>query len=54
MAADINECMINEQACSGQNEICNNTEGSFQCDCQPGYIIINEECGRGKFKTSFV
>ena len=33
---DINECAINNGGCS---QVCLNTEGSFSCDCYPGYEL---------------
>ena len=34
--ADINEC-LNSDACSLQ--VCTNTNGSYTCSCNPGYIL---------------
>ena len=33
---DINECAINNGGCS---QVCLNTEGSYSCDCYPGYEL---------------
>ena len=44
---DINECEEDEAIC-GDNSICQNTEGSFDCQCKPGYKqnpdIIEFDC----------
>ncbi|XP_048581956.1 uncharacterized protein LOC5522228 isoform X2 [Nematostella vectensis] len=34
---DLNECVETPYVCSGDNSICQNTEGSFTCSCKPGY-----------------
>ena len=33
---DIDECSLNTDNCS---QICNNTEGSFNCECYEGYAL---------------
>ena len=33
---DINECASNNGECS---QVCLNTEGSYSCDCYPGYEL---------------
>ena len=33
---DVDECMINTHNCD-INAVCNNTEGSHNCTCKPGY-----------------
>ncbi|KAL5004007.1 hypothetical protein ScPMuIL_017463 [Solemya velum] len=35
--ADINECMNDPDLC--ENGICVNTDGSFRCECAPGYTV---------------
>lgn len=35
---DINECEISADNC---DQICNNTIGSFLCDCEAGYELYN-------------
>lgn len=35
---DINECVVSEGTpCTGQDMVCVNTEGSYVCQCKPGY-----------------
>ena len=40
---DINECSTNNGGCA---QICTNTEGSFECNCESGYIlnVDNKTC----------
>lgn len=40
---DINEC-LNSTAC-GDNFLCTNTEGNFNCECAPDYYLNGSECG---------
>ncbi|WAR04750.1 MLP-like protein [Mya arenaria] len=35
--ADQDECATGSDDCNGNNEICVNTPGSFQCECESGY-----------------
>ena len=48
LAIDIDECLISNGGCE---QICMNTDGSFQCSCGLGYILTanNLEC-EGKDK----
>ncbi|KAL4228223.1 Fibrillin-1 [Mactra antiquata] len=41
---DLNECMLEPLLC--KNGRCINTDGSFRCECNPGYILnaYGEEC----------
>ena len=42
--ADIDECEIND--CTYlSGSICNNTVGSYECVCPPGYIRCSSQCG---------
>lgn len=34
---DINECQFMPDVC--ENGDCINTDGSFRCECQPGYVL---------------
>ena len=36
MYLDINECEEDNDGCS---QICNNTQGSFECSCRDGYTL---------------
>ena len=47
---DIDECTTQTHDCSS-NGICTNVEGSFQCECQPGFTGDGKTCeGRSKTK----
>lgn len=37
--ADINECLLNRSLCEHK---CQNTEGSYYCDCRQGYGLSND------------
>lgn len=40
---DVDECSVSNGGCS---QICTNTMGSFFCECEVGYELVNEtECG---------
>ena len=41
--ADGNECITGEHNCDA-NADCNNTEGSFECTCKPGYSGNGVDC----------
>ena len=41
--SDINECKANVHNCDA-NAFCNNTEGSFNCTCSPGYTGNGTSC----------
>ena len=38
---DINECTSNTANCAA-DRVCRNTEGSFSCDCKPGFTEKDE------------
>ena len=38
---DINECTQGTHTCT---QSCTNTEGSFQCACNSGFLDVNGEC----------
>lgn len=40
---DINECAIGDHSCHVE-ENCENTAGSFKCNCKLGYIGNGYEC----------
>ena len=40
MVSDINECLTSNGDCAQE---CANTEGSFQCSCNPGYELDNDQ-----------
>ena len=39
LAIDIDECATTNGGCG---QICNNTEGSYNCSCQPGYVVDDD------------
>lgn len=41
--ADDDECTMNIHECA-INTVCKNTEGSFECECAPGFIKDGEGC----------
>ena len=45
--SDINECLQQPQVCPG-NQICVNTEGSYDCICPPNSVLVDENCVAGK------
>ena len=46
---DINECATNNGGCS---QVCLNTEGSYSCDCYPGYELgFNNHTCNGRCTT---
>ena len=43
--AGVNECITGEHKCDANaNAVCNNTKGSFQCTCKPGYSGNGVNC----------
>ncbi|XP_055997524.1 uncharacterized protein LOC125645548 [Ostrea edulis] len=42
-SVDIDECQLNPTIC-GINKLCDNTEGSYRCDCLEGFNLINDKC----------
>uniref|UniRef100_A0A914SFM9 EGF-like domain-containing protein n=1 Tax=Parascaris equorum TaxID=6256 RepID=A0A914SFM9_PAREQ len=36
LVSDMNECGVDNGGCE---QLCENTPGSFQCSCKPGYIL---------------
>ena len=43
MCLDIDECAIKTDNCS-INAVCNNSEGSFNCSCKPGFSGDGIKC----------
>ena len=43
LVLDIDECEMGEHECS-IHAICNNTNGSYMCECQPGYTEDGKNC----------
>ena len=41
---DVDECSAEDPVCKNPYSICYNTEGSYQCACETGYIAQGEEC----------
>ena len=44
--SDINECVCGLDKCSS-DAFCNNTKGSYNCTCKPGFTGNGREC-KGK------
>lgn len=44
--SDVDECSDMVLACHGLDEICTNTQGSFRCDCAPGFTRMDGICVR--------
>ena len=43
MISDIDECDKGTHSCSF-NAVCNNTKGSYNCTCKPGYEEDGDNC----------
>ncbi|KAK3773709.1 hypothetical protein RRG08_001438 [Elysia crispata] len=41
---DDNECDTDTSLCNGENEICKNTPGSYECACQTGFVRRDDAC----------
>ena len=53
---DINECAVNRGIC-GANKKCNNTKGSYTCQCKSGFRQLPDNTCQGRFnkkQSSFV
>ena len=42
--SDIDECASRTHDCTREGEFCVNTNGSFTCECDTGYINIGDRC----------
>ena len=51
MVSDINKCEGGTHNCSS-NAVCNNTKGSYNCTCKPGYEGDGDNCTGNSFITS--
>ena len=40
--ADVNECLTTVNKCS-PNANCVNTDGSYTCECPPGYMLLADQ-----------
>ena len=56
--ADVDECFEAATAavvvCEDVNSVCVNLEGSFRCDCVPGYLTTNGTCQRMCFHCTMI
>ena len=43
---DIDECETNTATCDTKSEVCLNTVGSFTCDCDANFTIVDNVCKR--------
>lgn len=50
--ADIDECAEEVLACPGVSMFCENTEGSFHCQCAVGYTRRGDTCERSQTTAS--
>ena len=48
LISDINECVADTHNCSS-DAFCNNTHGSFNCTCKPGFTGDGENCAGNIF-----
>ena len=50
MISDIDECAGEAHNCSS-NAVCNNTKGSYNCTCKPGYEGDGNNCKGNYYKN---
>lgn len=50
MISDIDECDKGTHSCSF-NAVCNNTMGSYNCTCKPGYEEDGDNCTGNYFSS---
>lgn len=43
---DIDECALNTHNCP-EDALCKNTDGSFECECQPSFVWDGQDCKDG-------
>ena len=50
LVSDADECVLGNGGCA---QVCINTEGSFRCDCTPGYTMATNglDCVGEKFHS---
>ena len=51
LVSDVDECLSGEANCD-PNAVCINTQGSYKCDCKPGYQGDGYTC-RGMLSVTF-
>ena len=47
--SDIDECASRTHDCTREGEFCVNTNGSFTCECDTGYISLGDKCEGERF-----
>ena len=52
--ADINECAQDTHNCSRDNATCTNTEGLFNCSCDPGFSGDGHNCAGVRIFQSMI
>ena len=50
--ADINECIEGTSDCSA-DAVCNNTKGSYNCTCKPGYSGDGRTCEGKSYQSCY-
>ena len=53
LSVDLDECAANAHGCDMSSTTCNNTDGSFTCNCLPGLVKDaqdNQTC-KGEFAS---
>ena len=52
--ADVDECAQNTHNCSRDNATCTNTEGLFNCSCDPGFSGDGHNCAGVRISQSMI